>query len=319
MLSDNMPVQLGSSAQNSNVIMPTSDVGFHSLPSWFDILFIPMIVDANHHDTSARTTNFGPIACLLFFDIWQKSGESMADQQIAVLVDGDNVSPKHATRILEEAAKLGQVNVTRVYIAADKPSEWLTKPGFRLMCAGAGKNASDLLLSIDAMELALEKGIKRFVIASSDGDFTHLAFRLRERGLDVLGLGEIKAPDNFRLACTKFILLEPIEKKPVTPNTAKVPNDMTLDQKIHSVISNNSKNGQGVAIALLAVKMRTIHNTLTSDFSEKNWRGYLKNRPTLYQLDPSGPNAKVRFIPEGFKCPQKSGPLSGAANNVVRL
>ncbi|XZQ28139.1 NYN domain-containing protein [Rhodobacter capsulatus] len=89
-----------------------------------------------------------------------------------------------------------------------KTSDWQGGPeGFRLMHAGTGKNASDLLLALDAMELALREGVTRFVIASSDRDFSHLAQRLREYGRQVTGIGETKTPQIFRDACETFLTL----------------------------------------------------------------------------------------------------------------
>ncbi|MRU14991.1 NYN domain-containing protein [Roseovarius sp. A21] len=222
----------------------------------------------------------------------------MATPRVAVLVDGDNVSAKFAESIHEAADSLGRVDVARVYAAVDKPSEWQTMPGFRCMGAGVGKNAADLLLSIDAMELALEQGIECFVVSSSDNDFTHLAQRLRERGLYVLGLGEEKAPVMFRAACSSFKLLtnEPPAKCVANLNGGA----SAFDCEIRKVIATNSQNGSGVSIVQLATLMRQKHGTKISEYPEKTWRRYLSKRPALYDLDPKGAEAKVRFRPDGF-------------------
>ena len=105
----------------------------------------------------------------------------MGTQRIAVLVDGDNINAAHAGEILSRAGKLGRVDVARVYAGLNASCEWLKTPGFRLFHAGAGKNAADILLCIDAMELALTGELSTFVIATSDGDFSHLALRQREQ------------------------------------------------------------------------------------------------------------------------------------------
>ena len=131
----------------------------------------------------------------------------MGDRRLALLVDGDNVSPMSSTWVLSKAAKQGRIDISRVYAFGCHPSNWLNTPGYRLIHAGIGKNSADLLLSIDAMEFAFASGVEAFAIVTSDRDFTHLAQRLRERGAYVLGLGEPKAPEEFRLACTEFLLL----------------------------------------------------------------------------------------------------------------
>ena len=218
--------------------------------------------------------------------------------RVAVLVDGDNVSPKFAMRILKVANDLGRVDVARVYAAVDKPSEWQTTPGFRCMGAGVGKNAADLLLSIDAMELALDQGVERFVVSSSDGDFTHLAQRLRERGLYVLGLGEEKAPIMFRAACSAFTQLTNGPPEQCAAKSSETASAFDCD--IRKVIAANSQNGRGVPIVQLGVLMRNKHGTKISEYPEKTWRGYLSKRPALYDLDPKGAEAKVRFRPDGF-------------------
>ncbi|MCR8725038.1 NYN domain-containing protein [Frigidibacter sp. ROC022] len=230
----------------------------------------------------------------------------MSARRIAVLVDGDNISASHAPKVLAEAARLGRVDIARVYAALNQPSDWLRAQGYRLLHAGAGKNAADLLLSIDAMELALESGVESFVIASSDGDFTHLAQRLRERGLHVLGLGENKAPMGFRLACTEFHCLEEGEPKAAPPAEENPADCADLDLKIRSMIARYSTNGTGMRIAELGPQMHRTHAVRISTLPERTWRAYLSSRPALYQLDPKSPEAKVRFRPEGFAALQSA-------------
>lgn len=222
----------------------------------------------------------------------------MTDRRLAVLVDGDNVGAKHATRVLAEAKKLGRVDVARVYVAAKQPSDWLSTAGFRPIYAGAGKNAADVLLSIDAMELALIGGIEGFVVTTSDRDFSHLALRLRERGLHVLGIGEAKAPAEFRLACTAFLLLP--GDAPNATGTVTGHGVSELDCHIRSMITKHSRNGCGMRLAELSPKMHAAHGTRISTYPERTWRAYLAARPALYEIDPRGPEAMVRFRPSGF-------------------
>ncbi|MCP1168919.1 NYN domain-containing protein [Limimaricola litoreus] len=222
----------------------------------------------------------------------------MGERRVAVLIDGDNVVSRHSRTVLSEAEKLGRVDVARVYVDENHLSAWLRTPGFRLMHAGLGKNATDLLLCIDAMELAFAIGIEAFAIATSDRDYTHLAQRLRERGFHVLGLGESKTPDEFRQACTAFLLLNGDERDPASTETiSSVPE---FDRKIRSMIAQHSKNGQGMLVSQLAPKMHTAHGTRISALPEGSWRAYLSARPDLYDLDPRGPEAMVRFRPTGF-------------------
>jgi hypothetical protein len=214
--------------------------------------------------------------------------------RVAVLVDGDNIGAQHARAILSLAKGLGCVDVARAFGDATRNPGWLSAEGFRFVHSGCGKNATDVLLAIDAMELAICGGIGTVAIASSDGDFSHLAHRLRERGLMVLGIGEAKATPQYRAACTRFEVLPP-SATPAQPCAAP-----SLDQKIRAVIATNSSNGKGMRITDLSPKMKTLHGVQISTLPEKKWRTYLSARPALYELDPRGPDAHVRFKARGF-------------------
>ncbi len=217
--------------------------------------------------------------------------------RLAVLVDGDNISGRHAAKILEIARRNAPPTVIRVYTNAQRPSEWHEASGYRMIHAGTGKNASDLLLAIDAMELVFSAAIDWFVVASSDGDFTHLVQRLREYGATVTGVGERKAPRGFQSACSSFVVIDavPAEVAPTSASKAS-----PLDHMIRAMIAAHSRNGTGMRIASLGPGMHAQHGTRISAYPERTWRAYLAARPNLYDLDPRGPDAMVRFKPTGF-------------------
>lgn len=206
--------------------------------------------------------------------------------RFAVLVDGDNIGAQHAARIRQIALARGTPDIWRVYADATQRTTWDDTPGFRLVHAGTGKNAADVLLAIDAMELALRDGVAKFVIVSSDGDFSHLALRLRETGCQVIGIGEGKAPAALRAACTGFELVG--ESK-----TKSAPD--TLDCKISAIVTGNGAHGKGIRIASLGLMMQRSHSVGIDDLPDKNWREYLENRGHLYDLDPKGADARVRI------------------------
>jgi NYN domain len=124
--------------------------------------------------------------------------------RVAMLVDGDNISCALAGQIIMRSLKYGQLLIRRVYGNAAKMPGWDAAPGYRLIHSGCGKNATDMLLSVEAMGLMLDRQADVLVVATSDGDFHHLASVLRERGFPVIGIGEGKAPEAFRKACTHF-------------------------------------------------------------------------------------------------------------------
>jgi hypothetical protein len=231
---------------------------------------------------------------------------------VAVLVDGDNFSGKHAALILKVAKDMGDPTVARVYADAQRQSEWHKAVGFRLIHAGTGKNASDLLLVIDAMELALGKGIGCFVIVSSDGDFTHLAQRLREHGAQVTGVGEAKAPLAFRAACNSFVEIGAERSVALISKSPSGASD--LDRKIRALIAEHSREGAGMAIMVLGQMMHARHGTRITSHGVQTWRAYLTARPDLYDLDPRGPEAKVRFRPAGFASAARMLPVLSQRN-----
>lgn len=135
----------------------------------------------------------------------------------AVLIDGDNVS--NATKIIEkliyEIKKHGNPIIQRVFFNKASLNKWEV-PINQFSLEGKwvpnnikGKNAADIELAIDAMELLFTRNdIDGFCIVSSDSDFTGLAKRLKSRGKKVLGIGEQKTPESFRNACTQFVYIE---------------------------------------------------------------------------------------------------------------
>lgn len=136
----------------------------------------------------------------------------------AVLIDADNIPAKFAGAILKEITSLGEPALRRVYgdWSSGRLDRWtkevrdLGLVAHQETANTVGKNASDIGLVIDAMDILHTKRFDGFVLVSSDSDFTALANRIREQGLDVIGIGEAKAPESLRNVCNRFILIENI-------------------------------------------------------------------------------------------------------------
>jgi uncharacterized LabA/DUF88 family protein len=136
--------------------------------------------------------------------------------RLAVLIDADNVPAGYAEAIFEEIASLGEASVRRIYgdWSAQRLAAWARKVAALGLVADQqfsntkGKNASDIGLVIAAMDFLHSGLFDGFVLVSSDSDFTRLAARIREQGLDVYGIGEKKTPEAFRMACKRFIYVE---------------------------------------------------------------------------------------------------------------
>jgi len=138
---------------------------------------------------------------------------------LALLIDGDNASPKIISGLLSEVAKYGVASVRRIYGDWTKPNlggwkscllEHSIQP-IQQFAYTTGKNATDGAMIIDAMDLLNTGRFDGFCIVSSDSDFARLAARIREQGVTVYGFGERKTPRPFVTACDKFIYLDVLQ------------------------------------------------------------------------------------------------------------
>jgi len=135
---------------------------------------------------------------------------------LAVLIDGDNIPSAYVKEMMEEITKYGNPTIKRIYGDWTKPhlSKWknvflenaitpIQQYGYT-----TGKNATDSAMIIDAMDILYSGKVSGFCLVSSDSDFTKLATRLREAGMQVIGIGEKKTPNPFIVACDRFIYIE---------------------------------------------------------------------------------------------------------------
>ena len=134
-------------------------------------------------------------------------------KNIALLIDADNATARGIDPVLTVLAELGQVNIRRAYGNWAKPalSKWseithrFGLQPVQQFDLTKGKNATDMAMTIDALDLLYDGKVDGFGIMSSDSDFTPLVTRLRQDGLIVYGFGSAKAPEAFKTACTRFI------------------------------------------------------------------------------------------------------------------
>ena len=157
---------------------------------------------------------------------------------LAVLIDGDNIPSAYIKEMMEEIAKYGNPTIKRIYGDWTKPH--LTK-WKNLLLENAitpiqqygyttGKNATDSAMIIDAMDILYSNKVNGFCLVSSDSDFTRLATRLREAGMQVIGIGEKKTPNPFIVACDKFIYIEILKTQSEEKTESKSTIDLAVDQ-----------------------------------------------------------------------------------------
>jgi hypothetical protein len=212
------------------------------------------------------------------------ANENDRPRKLAVLIDADNASARIATGLFEEIATIGEASVRRIYgdFSGTRLKGWAEVLSMHAIMPHqnfantVGKNASDIALVIDAMDLLHSARFDGFCLVSSDSDFTRLAARIREQGVDVYGFGEQKTPESFRQACKRFIYTEnlvpalPLAEAPLPQlaETASIKQPPT-----HAVPLITTALGQLEDLdswyALSAVGSRL--NALTSDFDPRTY------------------------------------------------
>ena len=219
---------------------------------------------------------------------------STSNKKLAVLIDADNAPADIIDEMLEEIAKYGIASVKRIY------GDWshgLSKWKATLLphaiipvqqfAYTKGKNATDMALVIDAMDLLYSGNFDGFCIVSSDSDFTRLASRLRESGLTVYGFGEKKTPESFRRACDKFVYVEifrPEKNLPKQKNAPNQNNKSTNNQELINLIKRAVKEtADDLGWANLA-PIGSYINKVNPDFDSRLY-GFSKLSDLIKSLD----------------------------------
>ena len=143
---------------------------------------------------------------------------SQKQAHIALFIDSDNISYHAIEGIINELSKYGTVNIRQAYGNWSKESlknwqpkllEYAIRP-IQQFDYTKSKNATDILMTIDTIDLLHTKKIDAFAFATSDSDFTPVAMRVAAEGIKVFGFGEKKTPKPFMAACSEFIFTEPL-------------------------------------------------------------------------------------------------------------
>ena len=139
-----------------------------------------------------------------------------AQPRIALLIDADNAPAEMIDEILTELSTFGVINIRRAYGNWTKPGlhgwqskllEYALRP-MQQFDYSKGKNATDMAMTVDAMELHYTERPDAFGIVSSDADFTPLVMHLRAKGAAVYGFGAAQTPKAFVNACSRFLYFD---------------------------------------------------------------------------------------------------------------
>ncbi len=227
------------------------------------------------------------------------------EDNIALLIDADNASPDHFDEVLLVLGELGTINIRRAYGNWAKASlkGWGNLTGIHSIVpmqqfdVAKGKSATDMRMTIDAMDLLYRGHVDGFGIMSSDSDFLPLAQRIREEGLPVYGFGTAKTPLGFRQACTRFFDIAALYTSD-EENSEDQPSEQTLQRTVDddlidllgSAYKASKRDDEGYA-SLSELGQRA---TAVSSFAARNY-GFTR----LSDLIRAVPNFDVKAAADG--------------------
>lgn len=214
--------------------------------------------------------------------------------RIAVLIDGDNISRRFRPEIDRQARLMGNVVACQLFGDITLHSDWAKEAGIDIHhCAGkSGSNAADIALVIAALDLAYRGLAQAFLIVSNDRDFEPLLRHLTKIGCSATVLKTPPKPVAEKVAKPAA----PVAAKPA-PQPAKAKTEPSLLALVKELIRT-----KGDATGLEVVRLNSLHGTIgfrVSQTPEKQWRAWLRARPDHFELDPKGPESRVRLVHAG--------------------
>lgn len=229
----------------------------------------------------------------------------MAEKNLALLIDAENISPEYMSIIRDEANKYGNLSYKRIY--GDWSSPNLQK--WRKICTEynldpiqqfnyvSNKSTSDFTLVIDAMDILYRGSVQGFVIVSSDSDFTKLVSRLRENNMFVMGMGESKTPLSLVNSVDLFTYLDKVKKIREANESKKKSKSTSKDKE------------QAEGIVPLEDLIEVLTNIISENADEEGWAYWSNTNNTLVRkypgFDPRNYGFKGKalqfFLKNGFE------------------
>ncbi len=221
------------------------------------------------------------------------------EAHIALFIDSDNISHRALQGIINELSKYGVVNIRQAYGNWTKDNlknweekllEFAIKP-IQQFDYSKQKNATDILMTIDAIDMLHTKKIDAFAFATSDSDFTPVVMRVQQEGIKVFGFGEKKTPKAFMAACSQFIFTEKLmsnssfvlEEQDIKKESKPTAQDLKKDKWLLNLLRNAQEQTMDeYGWSNLATMGIYINNN--SSFSPVNY-GYKKLSNLLKAMD----------------------------------
>lgn len=212
--------------------------------------------------------------------------ENGLKQKIALFIDADNAPASKFEEVLSEVAKYGVVTIRKAYGNWKNPTlkswedllhEYAIQP-IQQYDLTKGKNASDIALVIDAMDVMYTKDIDVMCFVSSDCDFTPMVTRALAEGKVVLGFGERKAPSPFVNACSKFLFLDPKPKNndAVTEKPKNIKSDTKLISLLRQAIESTEEDSGWAALGPVGSHISNKTSFDTRNYGFKNLSSLIK-------------------------------------------
>ena len=207
-------------------------------------------------------------------------------QKIALFIDADNAPASKFEEVLSEVAKYGVVTIRKAYgnwkNSSLKPwedllHEYAIQP-IQQYDLTKGKNASDIALVIDAMDVMYTKDIDVMCFVSSDCDFTPMVTRALAEGKVVLGFGERKAPSPFVNACSKFLFLDQEAKRngAVLTKSKNIKSDTKLINLLRQAIEATEEDSGWAALGPVGSHISNKTSFDTRNYGFKNLSSLIK-------------------------------------------
>jgi uncharacterized protein (TIGR00288 family) len=205
-------------------------------------------------------------------------------QKIALFIDADNAPAGKFEDVLTEVAKYGVVTIRKAYGNWKSPTlklweellhEYAIQP-IQQYDLTKGKNASDIAMVIDAMDVMYTKQIDVMCFVSSDSDFTPMVTRALAEGKVVLGFGERKTPSPFVNACSKFLFLDQEREEKTTTKPKNIKSDTKLINLLRHAIEATEDDDGWAALGPVGSNISNKTSFDTRNYGFKNLSSLFK-------------------------------------------
>lgn len=256
----------------------------------------------------------------------------MSGHRFAVLVDGENISPRYLSAVMAEVNRSGEIIVCRVYgdWTDNHMSGWKellrSFPIRPIQQFRYGQNATDGALIMDAIELVSTNRtpVNAFCIVSSDSDYYSLALRLREHGMYVMGIGRQGTKSILVRSCNRFVYLENLSVSSSATGTTRAkpdsPGDVPVEEIVMAGYEASDEDGDGwLLLAHLGQGIRREY----PDFDPRSYNytsllDILRSYPDLFEIrsnDKTPPVYWMRPICSNREQRRKTGVIKRFVSN----